>query len=147
MGKNEEVQGYIRCPHCGKVYVVPEEDLSDEDVSYHCNNCGQTFDVALFGYCEKCQDIVGLEHGSMREILTDVALKSIGGFLKPWSTLKVLPRFLDDVPSSDNWGKCPFCNKEYIRCPQCHSLVEFYPGTDDEAILRCPKCGQRMRHS
>ena len=91
--------------------------------------------------------IVGLEQSSMKEILTDFAEKGIDVLNQPWKGLRIIPRLIDDVPSSDSWGKCPFCNKEYIRCPRCHTLVEFAPGTADEAILRCPKCGQRMRHS
>ena len=145
--KEEKLEGKIRCPHCGKIYVVPEEDLLDEIVTYHCNNCGENFKIGLFGFCKECDEIVGLEHSSLKEILSGMAEKAIENYNHPWKGFRLIPRLIDDVPSSDSWGKCPFCNKEYIRCPNCHDLVVFPPGTDDEAILRCPKCGQRMRHS
>lgn len=146
MAENKEYVGYIRCSNCGETYRVVGDDLFDEDVSYHCNKCNSDFDVTFFTYCKHCDEIVGVDNGTVKDALVNIAENAVMGFLKPWTSLKFIGRAIDDVPSANGWGVCRFCNTKYIRCPRCNNPVEFRPGTDTEDILYCPDCGQKMRH-
>ncbi|MBO7556900.1 MAG: hypothetical protein J6T52_00235 [Bacteroidaceae bacterium] len=143
--ESEEYTGYIRCSNCGETYIVTGDDLYDEDATYHCSKCNTDIEVPFFMYCNHCEAIVGVEQGSLSNILLDVAGKAIQGFFKPASALSGLGRFFDDIPSANNWGVCKFCNTKYIRCPRCNTPVEVKPGTGDNDILYCPDCGQKMR--
>lgn len=137
--------GYIRCTHCGTTYKVSGDELYEEDLTYHCHKCNNDFEVPFFTYCKECDEIIGVDNGSVKDALVDIAAMAIGGFIKPWTALGGVKRLLDDVPSAKGWGDCPFCNAKYIRCPRCLSPVEVRPGTGDHDILRCPDCGQKMR--
>ena len=145
MANNEEYVGYIRCSNCGETYRVVGDDLLDESVTYHCGNCNSDIDVTFFVYCKHCDEIVGLDNGTIGETLMEIAGSAISGYLKPASAIANLGRFFDSIPSANGWGVCKFCNTKYIRCPRCNEPVEVKPGIGDNDVLFCPDCGQRMR--
>ena len=52
MGNNhdEVLMGYIRCTHCGTTYKVSGDELTEEDLTYHCHKCNNDFEVPFFTY-------------------------------------------------------------------------------------------------
>lgn len=144
----EKHEGYIRCSNCGNTYRVVGDNLYDEDITFHCE-CGSDIDVAFFVHCKHCDEIVGLDNGTIGEALMGIAGSAIGGainaYFRPASFISNFERFIDNIPSAKGWGVCKFCNTKYIRCPRCYEPVEVKPGTGDNDILFCVECGQKMR--
>lgn len=78
MAKDEDIKGFIRCKNCGKTYVVSGDEVYEEDNSYHCNECGEDFDVPFFTYCHECEAVVGVDNGSVSDALIGIAESAIG---------------------------------------------------------------------
>lgn len=141
MNNNEKI-GFIRCSSCGELYHVTEDGLNVENSVFNCSKCGKNFDVPFFAYCPKCDKIVGVDNSSAFNIIVNGMFNYIK---EPWSLLKFLPRVLDNIPSANGWGKCPFCDTAYIRCPRCSQLVEIDQQSEANEIIRCMNCGLNMR--
>ena len=140
---NNECIGFIRCTKCGKIYHVDGNGLNQEHSSFCCNICGNNFDVPFFANCLKCNKIVGLDNSTAFNLIFDNMVDLIKS---PKSFLGFLPRLVDDIPSANGWGKCPFCDTTYLRCPRCSQLVEVKHKMGVNEIIRCLNCGQNMRH-
>ena len=134
--------GYIRCTYCGETYQV-NNNLSIDGQYFHCRRCDKDFDVTFFAFCGKCNKTVGLDNSSAINLIIDGAVVLIS---QPWSALGYLPRIFDSIPSANGWGKCPFCDTTYFRCPRCSSPVEVKNKLGLNDTIRCQSCGQTMRH-
>jgi hypothetical protein len=81
-------------------------------------------------------------------VITDVA----NGLLNRWDEKDSVLAFLRDlatalVPVAASVGGCPFCQEIHLECPRCGESVHFprYKRKDVD-VVRCKKCGQKMKH-
>ena len=139
---NNETKGFMRCSYCGEIYYADKELLNKENSLFVCKRCGKEFDIPFFAYCKNCNKIVGLDNSSA---FSEIFNGMVNHVKQPWSLLGFIPRMIDDIPSANGWGICPFCDSRYIRCPRCSLLVEIKGKMDVNDIIRCLNCGQKMR--
>lgn len=142
---NNEI--WIKCPHCNARYVVSENDRHLENVEYSCSNCGNSIPVEYFGYCPTCKYVTGQKpEFTQGEGLIYTGKSIVRGYLNPELGLSALETLLDNIPDAKHSGRCHFCNKLYLECPECHRLKKINPDWDVPDIFTCDNCGCRFRH-
>lgn len=143
----ENMEIWIKCPHCGSRYIVPEKDKAQENIEYTCTNCKQTIPVEYFGYCPTCKYVTGQtpEIDTMADGLLNIGKGAIRGLLNPAYGLSALSSLVDNIPFAKHSGRCHFCNKLYVECPECHKLKRITADCDALDVLTCEKCGARFR--
>lgn len=139
-------KGYIKCQKCGEIYNVVPEDLEKEDLRYKCDKCGSNIDVFFFAHCSICKEDVGMSYSPQPFI--SVAKDLLKGATNPILGVKAIAHLLDrSAPYDHGEGVCQFCGTKFVRCPNCHSAVDFDPTTKFEDMIFCPECGQKFRYN
>ena len=136
---------WIKCLHCGEEYTTLREDWKKTAITYNCTKCKKDIEISYFGACSNCQKKVGFYPEALKNNLITIGLNALEGFLRPTSALKSIKRLLDDIPSSNHMGFCPYCHRQYIKCPHCGVSNEINPNTDIHDIIICSSCSGKMR--
>ena len=136
---------WIKCLYCDEEYITLSEDWKKTDISYICTKCNKEIGVSYFGECYNCHKKVGFYPISFKKRLMTAGLKFVEGYLNPIASLKVVERIFDNVPSSSHMGFCPYCHRQYVKCPHCGRSSEVNPNTDINDIIICSHCSGKMR--
>ena len=141
----------IKCPKCGKESFVVPEDLDKIDLTYHCDQCGDNFEVSFFDHCPKCKVNVGfLEGNTFKKDMYSVGKDMLASVMNPISTIDTFGGFIKNavigsIDEANGDGVCPTCNTRYIRCHSCHELFSI----DSDAVYKdkftCPNCGKTQQ--
>ena len=138
----------IKCTKCGKEYFVAPEDLDKIDLTYHCDQCGDNFEVSFFDHCPKCKANVGfLEGNAFKKDMYSIGKDLVASVMNPISAIDTFGGFIKNafdgsIDEANGDGVCPTCNTRYIRCHSCHELFSI----DGDAVYKdkftCPNCGK-----
>ena len=144
--EEQEQKVWIKCKKCeGLLYVENEDEWQQVGLEYECNNCSEKIGVSFFGHCSHCEEFVGFFSPELGEVVWEVGKAAIKGFLAPVKALEALGRFVDEIPSAAAAGKCPFCDKKFVKCPSCTVSVEVPVGIEDSQTIICNNCNTKMR--
>ena len=136
---------WIRCLHCGKEYTTLREDWKKTAITYNCTECNKDIEVSYFGACSNCLKKVGFYPETFKNDLINIGLVCAEVCIRPTSGLRFIKRILDDVPSSNHMGFCPYCHRQFIKCPHCGVSNEVKPNTGINDIIICLHCNGKMR--
>jgi len=131
----DNVEGFIKCEDCDTVIKIGSDSF-ENNTNYECPNCNEEVAVSFWGFCKKCNEIVGFRHYSMGKTLFNLGKSIIEGCLADENEAKEIKK---------NYGECPFCKHEYLMCPECGKTVRWPLNSDDNAVVQC-ECGTKMKH-
>lgn len=137
---------WIKCQNCNEEGVVERMYWKQKDLEFSCTKCSQTIEVTYFGHCSNCNKKVGFYGESTRNILVNIGVSFVSGFIKPLSGIQSITRFFDDIPDASAWGYCPYCGHKFLKCPNCGLSNEVDINLDRNAIVICKECSKKMRH-
>jgi DNA-directed RNA polymerase subunit M/transcription elongation factor TFIIS len=152
--KKNEMSFIIRCPRCGNIEKVTAMiDLKSRDIGHLCPQCGNTWTIRFFGQCKPCRKNVGFNFYSSGKLLGLAATAILDIFnLKDENALSSAFKGAKDfawrmAPEALSSGVCPLCTQSHVECPKCGAAVVFPHNKQvDIDLVKCPACGQKMRH-
>jgi len=141
---------FIKCPRCGEVgEITDSRDIRSRHLGYVCPRCGDNFIIEFFGKCRSCRENTGFNAhrlGTMIVAAGFIVLDALND--KPKSIFSSIGDAIkESYPHGSSAGECTFCKQIHIECPKCRAAVKFpHDKRIDKDAVRCPECGQWMRH-
>lgn len=138
----------IKCSKCNEDGYVPSSDLNKTQLTYHCNDCNNDFQIEFFDCCPKCHINVGfIDAGNFTDDMKDVGSRILKSIFSPGKSLLQLANdtkdiFIGNTKDANGDGKCPFCKTRFLRCPSCNELFEIPNKAIWTDRLKCKHCGQ-----
>jgi DNA-directed RNA polymerase subunit M/transcription elongation factor TFIIS len=153
IASEDEVSCIIRCPECGNVEEVTALiDINSRNIGHLCPACGNAWKIGFFGHCGPCGENVGFSNYSIGKWI-NVAATALFDVLSTKdnmlsNAIKMVKDFAWEItPTALSNGECPLCTQSHVECPKCGSAVPFpHRKRVDLDIVKCPACGQKMRH-
>jgi tetratricopeptide (TPR) repeat protein len=148
--EEEDVEGgLIKCENCNTIITIEPNSFA-MNADYECPNCNEEVSVSFWGFCDNCNEIVGFHHYSAGKTLLTIGKTILEGFLADENEVKklkkdILGRVFSKIVNAAEFGECPFCEREYLLCPECGKTVRWPLNSDDNAVVQC-ECGTKMRH-
>ena len=144
---SKEPSLFIKCQHCGEIYMVDNNDYGDHNVCWSCERCGNEIGVRFFGFCKYCNKNIGFTDDPNDSTLKSLAKGALMGILKPDKVFDVIGRYADNIPNAKAYGICMNCGRQHIECPECGTAIHVPKDADLLSdVFTCPKCGTKMRH-
>jgi len=141
---------FIKCPHCGEVgEITDKRDIRSRHLGYICPRCGENFTIEFFGVCRSCREKTGFNAHRLSTVLLAAGTAFLDALEdKPKGFFSSIGDAIKEShPYGSAAGECTFCKQIHIECPRCHSAVKFpHDKRIDKDVVRCPECGQWMRH-
>lgn len=144
---SKEPSLFIKCQHCGEIYMVDNNNYGDHNVCWSCEKCGNEIGVRFFGFCKFCNQNIGFTDDPDDSTLKSLARGALTGILRPDKVFDALGRYADNIPDAKAYGICMNCGRKHIECPECGTAIHVPKDADLlSEVFTCPKCGIKMRH-
>jgi predicted RNA-binding Zn-ribbon protein involved in translation (DUF1610 family)/ribosomal protein L12E/L44/L45/RPP1/RPP2 len=141
---------FIKCPRCGEVgEITDSRDIRSRHLGYVCPRCRENFTIEFFGVCRSCHENTGFNAHRLVTMITAASNMLLDALEhKPKGIISSIGDAIKEShPHGSSAGECTFCKQIHIECPACRAAVKFpHNKRIDKDTVRCPDCGQWMRH-